>query len=207
MVGSGVAIAAVLWFALSTGQASQTGQAPGASQAPGGLVTAAPQAGGVRPPWEARQTIEQFRGPLEKIDAALAEVQPQKWQGTGATNYVAIIAGARKQVRALLDAISVISQQPDRLSNVARLFIAFYQIEPPIDAVINGANQYRDYSAAQGIEHNLVALLNQRENLVKYLLELSEFDETSAALGRHELEACQAQLAQRVQPSRKAAKK
>lgn len=202
-----VLIATVLWFAVNAGQASQPGQAAGAAQAPGGMMTAAPQASGVRPPWEARKTIDQLRVPLEKMDAALAQVQPQTWQGAGASNYAPIIAGARKQVRALLDGISVISQQPDRLSNVARLFIALYQIEPPIDAVVNGANQYRDYSASHAIQQGLVDLLNQRENFVKYLLELSEFDETSAALGRRELEACQSQLAQRVAPARKAAKK
>jgi hypothetical protein len=186
----GIALSFLLHAAGALAAAQKAAQAPPPSQA--GQAQAA--ASTLRPPWEARKTLDQLRDPLTKLAAALDQMRVENWQGVGASNYVPIAEGARRQVRDLLDALEVISKQPDRLSLVTRLFIALHQLEPPFDTLSRAASQFRDYTSARALDAALDAFSNQRDNLVKYLLELAEFDETSARLGQLELEACQEQL-------------
>lgn len=157
-----------------------------------------PPPASVPPPWEARQIIERLRPPMQHLEAAVSRVQPQNWEGPGAANYVAIRESVLKQVRGLAEAIDVMAQQPDRPSLLIRFFIALYQVVQPLDTLSRGANQFRAYAHAHEIEDATNALVNARGELVSYLLELSQFLETSNVTNQRELEACREQLWRRA---------
>lgn len=155
-------------------------------------------ASGLPPPWEAKEIIQQVRAPVTKLSLALGELQVFTWQGTGASNYVAVADSARRQVAGIGGALDRLALHPERLSSAIHLFLALQQVEGSLDTLSRGAAQFQGAQAARDIEDATNALLNQREKLVKYVLDLVQFLENTQAISKRELDSCREQLWKRA---------
>lgn len=166
------------------------------------LVMMTPQApapqGGLTPPWQASTAIQQLQEAVKKTNGALGQLQVLTWQGPGASNYVGVVDSARRQVSAISVALGHLAEHPDKLSSVIRLFLALQQFEPTLDSVTKAARQYQGSDAGRAMEDATNQLLNQREKLVNYTLELVDFLETNSTATQQELESCRQQLWKRA---------
>lgn len=162
------------------------------------LGTQASPPASLPPPWEARETIQQVRAQVTRVSAALGQLQVLTWQGTGASNYVAVAESARKQVAAIGGALDRLALEPERLSLAIHVFLAMQQVEGPLDTLARGVEKFQGAAAAHDIEDATNGLLNQREKIVKYVLDLVRFFETTTVVARRELESCRQQLWKRA---------
>ncbi len=179
---------ALLWAALGAGP-----QAPG---------TAAPAAG-IPPPWEAKETIEQLRARVTRLGVALGQLPVLTWEGTGASNYVAVADSVRRQVAGIGVALDRLALEPQRLSAAIHVFVALQQVTGALDTLTRGVSQFQGAEAAQELEEATNAVLNQREKLVQYVLALVQFLESNAAVSQRELDSCRQQLWKRAsEPAR-----
>lgn len=182
MIGSLLVLATVLGTAA---------QAPTpAAQAPAGLT----------PPWEVKAMIQQVQESVNKTNAALGQLQVLTWKGTGASNYVAVVEATRREVMAISVGLGHLADHPEKLSAVIRIFLALQQLEPNLDSLSRAARQFQGPEAGRAMEDATNGLLNQREKLVKYVLELADFLESNSAITQQELESCQQQLWKRPPP-------
>lgn len=153
---------------------------------------------GLPPPWEAKQVVQQVRAQVNKVSAALGQLQVAAWEGTGASNYVAVADSTRRQVTGIGGALDRLALQPERLSAAIHLFLALQHVETNLDSLSRAAAQFQSLEAARELEDATNALLNQREKLVKYILELVQFLESTSGATQRELESCRAQLWKRA---------
>jgi len=157
---------------------------------------------GLPAPWQARETIQRLRARVSKVNGALGQLQVPAWQGTGASNYVAIANATRRQVGAIAVALDHLAARPDHLSAVIHLFLALQQVEPNLDSLAKAAARFQGPEAARALEDAINGLLNAREALVQYTLELAEFLEKNRAASQAELESCRQQLLKRPSDAR-----
>jgi hypothetical protein len=165
-------------------------------------LLAAPQAPasqeGLTPPWQASTAIRQLQETVNKANSALEQLQVPAWQGLGASNYVAVADSVRRQVNAINATLDYLADHPDRFGLVIRVFIAMLQLEPSLDSLTRAARQYQGGEAATNLEDAATQLLNQREKLMSYTLELVDFVENNGTATERELESCRRQLWKRA---------
>jgi len=154
--------------------------------------------GGLPPPWEAKQVIQQVRAQVSRVSAALGQLPVAEWQGTGAANYVAVAESARRQMAGIGGALDRLANQPERLNASIHLFLALQHVESNLDTLAKGAAQFQGPEAARELEDATNDLLNQRERLIKYILELVQFLESTSTATQRELESCRSQLWKRA---------
>ncbi len=158
----------------------------------------APAPAGLAPPWEAKETIEQLRAQVTRLNAALGKLSVLTWQGTGASNYVAVADSARRQVAGIEGALERLALEPQKLTAAIHVFLALQQVEGSLDSLSRGVAQFQGAEAAREIEDATNAVLNQREKLVNYVLELVQFLENSSVVAQRELDSCREQLWKRA---------
>jgi len=165
-------------------------------------LLAAPQAPvsqeGLTPPWQATTVIRQLQEAVNNTNSALEPLRVPEWQGLGASNYVAVANSVRRQVNAISVTLDYLAEHPDRFGQVVRVFIAMLQLEPSLDSLTRAARQYQGGEAATGLEDATTQLLNQREKLMDYTLELVDFVENNTTATERELESCRRQLWKRA---------
>jgi hypothetical protein len=156
-----------------------------------------PQPVELPPPWEAKETIQRLRDRTRDLSQSLGALQVLTWQGTGASNYVAVVDSARRQVAAIGGALDRLAAEPQRLSSAMHLFMALQQITVPLDTLTKGVAQFQP-DAAGPIDTAANALLNEREKFVQYVMSLVQFNERAADLARREADTCREQLFKRA---------
>lgn len=169
------------------------------------LLAAAPQAqqaqqtpAGMPPPWEAKETILQLREKITGLSGALGKLAVLTWEGTGASNYVAVADSTRKQVAAIGGALDRLALDPQRLTSAIYLFLSLQQLTGPLESLTRGVAQFQGAEAARDIEEATNALLNERERFVKYVLDMVRFLESTASISQRELDSCREQLFKRA---------
>jgi hypothetical protein len=153
---------------------------------------------GLTPPWQAATAIRQLQEVVKKTNGALEQLQVSSWQGSGASNYVEVADSVHRQATAISVTLDYLAEHPDRFGLVVRVFIAMLQLEPSLDSLTRAARQYQGGEGATNLEDATTQLLNQREKLMNYTLELVDFVDNNTTASERELESCRRQLWRRA---------
>lgn len=164
---------------------------------------------GLESPWDVRKILENLLKDNQKLQAVLAQMNPQQWyEQKGASNtYIVQLQTAQRQLRDVVTTTKMLSTKTEDLPLALDEYFRLEALEVTARSLDDGAQRYADRTTAGKLSELIAHNFNNRERFRDYIRDLAASTEQNCKIADEEAQRCRGMISREPASSSRRSKK